>query len=120
MKDKKENEERVFTISTEIKCEGGNIVRDRKEEKEVGRPDAELPKAKMTKKEAAMIIGTFIIAFAAAFFIDLKMKARKEDKGEIEEIKFTLSDENEKPVDEKVVGREEIEEILKTATVAKK
>jgi len=120
MKDEGKKKEEMFIISTEIKCDGGNIIRDRKEEKEVGKPDAELPKTKTTGRKTAMILGTFIVAFAAAFYVDLKMKAKKEAKGEIKEVKFTLhSSDKEKPIKEVIKSGEEMEELSKT-TLAKK
>jgi len=101
---------KVFTISAKIKCgDGGELVRGRQEEKNVGKPDATLTE---TKSGALKAFAAAIGAFLGAFMKEIKEKAEEENRGEITEVEFTLSDGKDN-VKKKTLNKEDIEKIVK-------
>ena len=98
--DKNQEEEERFTISVKIKCSDGG-------ELEPAKPDATLTE---TRGGALKAFAAFSGAFIGAFMKEIKQESAKKEKGDIEKIEFTLS--NEKGfVKEKMLSKEEIEGI---------
>jgi len=104
-KKKKEEEERNFAISVEIECSDGGKL----EKREPNKPYATLNE---TKGKAIIALAAFTGAFIGAFLKGIKEEAAKKEKGSVEKMKFTLSDE-EGIVKERTVKKEEMEKMAK-------
>ena len=104
-KNKKEEEERNFAISVEIECSDGGKL----EKREPNKPYATLNE---TKGKAIIALAAFTGAFIGAFLKGIKEEAAKKEKGSVEKMKFTLSDE-EGIVKERTVKKEEMEKMAK-------
>lgn len=105
-----EEKEKDFSISAKIKCsDGSDLERQRLLKTEEGKPDATLL---ATEGEALRAFSAFVGAFIGAFMKGMKEKAVKENKGDIEEVEFTLSN-GEENVEKKTLGKEDIEKITK-------
>lgn len=103
--------EKKFSISARIECsDGSELERQRLLETETGKPDATLS---ATKSEALNAFTAFIGAFLGSFMREIKEEAAKKNKGEVEKVKFTLSD-GENEVKEKTLDKEEIAKITKS------
>lgn len=103
-----EEKEKDFSISAKIKCsDGSDLERQRLLKTETGKSDATLS---ATEGEALRAFSAFVGAFIGAFMRGMKEKAVKENKGEIEEVEFTLSD-TEGDVGKTVLKKEDLEEM---------